>query len=91
MNTHSLPVRPTRFVELGHKFGFALRITEHDQCAAARLQHAHQPIVGLTTELMNPQLWLDGHSASLVHESEVGLGHTFLLHPSAKQYFKLYW
>lgn len=84
----SLPVRPAGSVELWHEFGFALGVTEHDERAAARLQHAHQPIVGLPAQLMNPELWLDGYLASLVHKGEVGLGHTLLLQLPVRQSFK---
>lgn len=82
---HSLPVRPTSGVELWHEFGFALRVAQHDQRAAARLKHAHQPVVGLPTQLMDSQLRLDGHLAGLVDEGEVGLGHAFLLQLPARQ------
>ena len=82
---NSLPVWPTSSVELGHEFRFALSVTEHHQCAAAWLQHAHQSIVTLTTQFMHSQLRLDGHFASRVNKCEVGLGYTFFLQPPATQ------
>lgn len=72
-------------MELRHEFGLALRVAQHDQRSAAWLQHAHQPVVGLPTQLVDSQLRLDGHLAGLVDEGEVGFGNSLLLKLPARQ------